>query len=217
MDYLADNIVRGVKMPERFLKRPHQFLNLDEVRRLIAARTEPTKTVVLLATMTGLRIGEILALRWKRIDSIRESLVVAETCYLGRFGTPKTRASRRELPFSPAVMSALKVHFSRSSARDAGALVFTSLTGGPLVSNNLRNRGLRSACKRAGLPKLSWHALRHTHGTLLHIQGTPLRVAQAQPGHSDLATTLEVYTHKSLSAQREAVDLLGEQLFPKTS
>jgi len=118
-DYLAENIVRGVKMPERFLKRPHQFLNVDEARRLIAACTEPTRTIVLLATMTGLRIGEILALRWKRIDFIRQTVVVAETCYLGRFGTPKTRASRREVPLSPAVVEALKAHFSISADRNA--------------------------------------------------------------------------------------------------
>jgi integrase len=56
--------------------------------------------------------------------------------------------------------------------------------------------------------------LRHTHGTLLHTQGTPLKVAQAQLGHSDMATTLEIYTHASVSAQREAVVLLENQLFP---
>jgi integrase len=55
---------------------------------------------------------------------------------------------------------------------------------------------------------------RHTHGTLLHSQGTPLKVAQAQLGHSHMATTLEVYTHASVSAQREAVNLLEGQLFP---
>jgi integrase len=170
--------------------------------------------IVLLATMTALRIGEVLALRWKRIDFIRETLVVAETCYMGRFGTPKTRASRREVPLSPAVVEALKAQFSGSADRNAEALVFATRNGGPLASNNLRNRGLRSACKRAGLPKLSWHALRRTHGTLLHVQGTPLKVAQAQLGYSDLATTLEVYTHASVVAQREAVNLLEWQLFP---
>ena len=103
-NYLTDNAVRGVKMPERFLKRPHQFLNVGEVRRLIAACTEPTRTIVILATMTGLRIGEILALRWKRINFIGETLVVAETCFMGQFGTPKTRASKREVPLSPAVV-----------------------------------------------------------------------------------------------------------------
>jgi integrase len=150
-DYLADNIVRGVEMPERLLKKPHRLLNADEVRRLVAACTEPTRTIVLLAIMTGLRIGEILALRWKRIDFIRETLVVAEICYLGRFGTPKTRASKREVPLSSNVVEALNTHFSISANRNPEALVFATRNGGPLASNNLRNRGFRSACKRAGL------------------------------------------------------------------
>jgi integrase len=213
-NYLGDNVARGLKMPERALKRPHQFLSLDEVKRLISACEEPTRTIVLLATMTGLRIGEILALRWGRINFIQETLVVAETCYMGHFGTPKTRASRREIPLSPTVVVALKTYYSRCSDRSPEALVFATRFGGPLASNNLRKRGLRSACKRAGLPKLNWHALRHTHGTLLHAQGTPLKVAQAQLGHSHMATTLEVYTHASMIAQREAVSQLDGQLFP---
>jgi integrase len=61
---------------------------------------------------------------------------------------------------------------------------------------------------------MDWHAIRHTHGTLLHTQGTPLKVAQAQLGHLHMATTLEVYTHASVNAQREAVTLLEDQLFP---
>jgi len=59
-----------------------------------------------------------------------------------------------------------------------------------------------------------WHTLRHTHGTLLRSQGTPLKGAQAQLGHSHMATTLEIYTHASASAQRDAVNLLEDQLFP---
>ena len=59
-----------------------------------------------------------------------------------------------------------------------------------------------------------WHSLRHTHGTLLHEQGKPLRVAQAQLGHSHMTTTLQVYTHASGSAQRQAVNQLEVLLFP---
>jgi integrase len=112
---------------------------------------------------------------------------------------------------SSDVGEALKTHFSISANRNPEALLFATRNGDPLASNNLRNRGFRSACKRAGLPKLSWHSLRHTHGT---VQGTPLKLAQAQLGHSDLATTLEVYTHASAIAQREAVNLLENKLFP---
>lgn len=216
-NFLPDNPVRGVKMPERTLKRPHRFLTMDEVRRLIAASEEPGRTIVMLATMTGLRIGEILALRWGRINLAAGTLRVEETCYLGRFGTPKTKASRRELPLPSAVVQALLTHRSRSSGTSDGALVFCTSNGTPLASNNLRKRQLRPACLRAGLAPINWHTLRHTHGTLLHEQGTPLRVAQAQLGHSHMATTLEVYTHASASAQRHAVEQLENQLFPNVS
>lgn len=213
-NYLSDNPVRGIKMPERTLKRPHRFLTMDEVRRLITASAEPVRTIVMLATMTGLRIGEILALRWGRTNLVAGTLRVEETCYHGRFGTPKTRASRRELPLPSAVVQTLLTHRARSSDTSDGALVFCTSNGTPLASNNLRKRQLRPACLRAGLAPINWHALRHTHGTLLHEQGTPLRVAQAQLGHSHMTTTLEVYTHASASAQRHAVEQLENQLFP---
>jgi integrase len=213
-NFLPDNPVRGVKMPERTLKRPHRFLSMDEVRRLIEASEEPVRTIVMLATMTGLRIGEILALRWGRINLAAGTLRVEETCYHGRFGTPKTKASRRELPVASAVVQALLTHRSRSNGTSAGALVFCTSNGTPLASNNLRKRQLRPACLRAGLAPINWHTLRHTHGTLLHEQGTPLRVAQAQLGHSHMTTTLEIYTHASASAQRHAVEQLENQLFP---
>jgi integrase len=80
-EYIPNNPVRAVKMPERTLKRPHGFLSAEEVQRLIASSKEPTRTIIILATMTGLRIGEILALRWGRIDLLRGTLLVAETCY----------------------------------------------------------------------------------------------------------------------------------------
>lgn len=213
-NYLSDNPVHGVRMPERTLKRLNRFLTMEEVRRLIAASEEPVCTIVLLATMTGLRIGEILALRWGRVNLSAGTLRVEETCYHGRFGTPKTKASRRELPLPTVVVQALLAHRLRSSETSDEALVFCTSRGTPLASNNLRKRQLHPACVRAGFAPINWHALRHTHGTLLHEQGTPLRVAQAQLGHSHMTTTLEVYTHASAGAQRQAVDQLESQLFP---
>jgi integrase len=213
-DYVPNNPARGIKMPERTLKRPHRYLTAEEVRRLVAASKEPIRTIVILATMTGLRIGEILALRWGRIDLLRGTLLVAETCYRGHFGTPKTRASRREVPLAPAVARELKERYMRSVDHSPSALVFATSQGAPLAADNLRKKSLRTACRRAGIQRIDWHALRHTHGALLHAQGTPLKVAQAQLGHSHMATTLEVYTHASGSAQRDAVNLLGDQLFP---
>ena len=187
-------------------------------RRLLAASEEPIRTIVLIAVMTGLRIGEILALRWGRINLAAGTLRVEETCYKGTFGTPKTRASRREVPLTPGVVQALQAR--RASCRDIadGALVFSTRLGTPLAAKNLRRRQLHPASQQAGLGSLDWHSLRHTHGTLLHEQGTPLRVAQAQLGHSHMTTTLQIYTHASGNAQRHrpwiSWNLYCSQMFP---
>lgn len=213
-DYVPNNPVQSAKMPERTLKRPHRFLTAEEVRRLVAASKAPIRTIVLLATIAGLRIGEILALRWGRVDLLRGTLLVAETCYKGHYGSPKPRASRREVPLAPAVVRELKAYDSSRVERSPGALVFATNQGAPLAADTVRKKALRTACKRAGLQRIDWHALRQTHGTLLHSQGTPLKVAEAQLGHSHMATTLDVYTHASVSAQGDAVNLLEGQLFP---
>jgi integrase len=112
-EYISNNTALGVKMPERTLKRPRKFLSAGEVQRLIASSKEPTRTIVILATTTGLRIGEILASRWGRIDRLRGTLLVVETCYKGHFGTPKTRGSRREVTLAPAVVRELKESYIR--------------------------------------------------------------------------------------------------------
>ncbi len=164
--------------------------------------------------MTGLRIGEILALRWGRIDVLRGALLMAEACYKGHFGSPKTRASRCEVPLAPTVVRALKTLYSCSADHSPEALVFSKSQAVPLAANNLGRKSLSTACKRAGLQPIDWHTLRHRHGTLLHSQANSFESAQAQLGHSHMATTLEIYTHARGSAQRDAVNLLEEQLFP---
>jgi integrase len=213
-DYISNHPVRGVKMPERTLKRPHRFLSMSQLHNLISASDEPLRTIVLLAAMTGLRIGEILALRWGRINLSGAKLHVEETCYHGHFGTPKSKASRREVPLASKVTEALNAHRSKCGVVSPDHLVFATREGTPLSSDNLRKRKLHPACTRAGLEFINWHVLRHTHGTLLHEIGIPLKVAQAQLGHSHMSTTLQVYTHTCETAQRQAVDRLESQLFP---
>ena len=110
----------------------------------------------------GLRIGEILASRWGRIDLLRGTLRVAKTCYQGHFGSPKTRASRREVPLAPAVVRELKTSIRVSRTLSREALVFANSQSLPLAADNLRKKALRTACKRAGLQRIDWHTLRHT-------------------------------------------------------
>jgi integrase len=212
--YLADNPVLGVEMPERKLKRPHKALSIEEVRMLLSKMNEPERTITIVATLAGLRIGEILGLRWGRVHLDQCTLEVEETCYKGVFGTPKSKASRRGTPLAPVVVQALDAHRSRCMDTSASALVFSKGGNEPLSADNLRKKRLASACRRAGLRRIDWHTLRHTYSTLLHDLGTPIRVQQTLLGHSSAATTMDVYTHPVSTSERDAVSRLGEVLFP---
>jgi integrase len=83
-----------------------------------------------------------------------------------------------------------------------------------MSADNMCKRELQPVCARAGIKPIDWHTLRHTHATLLHDQGTPLKIAQAQLGHSHVSTTWDVYTHAVGDGQREAIDRLASDLFP---
>jgi len=92
--------------------------------------------------------------------------------------------------------------------------VFATRKGTPLSADNVWKRKLKVACQVARLKPIAWHTLRHTHSTLLYVLGIPRKVAQAQLGHSRMATTLEIYTHAPIDAQRKAVAKLERILFP---
>jgi len=207
--YIEANPALSVRLPEMKHKEA-SFLSVEQVRLLLAELQEPERTMVLLAVLTGLRRGELFALRWKHLDLEGRVLRVREAVYEGHFGTPKTRSSVREIPLGGDALNALR-KLPNGNPED---LVFPSRKGTAIDPNNLVKRVLRPACDRAGIPRVAWKAFRHTHATLLSDAGESIKLAQAQLGHSDLGTTLQVYTHRIPESQRRAVDNLERVLFP---
>lgn len=188
--------------------------NVEQLRYFLPALPEPCRTVVLVAVLTGMRIGEILALRWKRLDLSRGAIEVAETFSDGRFGSPKTRSSKRVIPMSSPVCEALRTHRAASLRTAPDDLVFCTSKGTPLSPKNLYNRVLAPACDALQVPRVSWHSFRHNHGTLLGEVGESLKTAQAILGHSDLETTLNIYMHAIPESQRRAVEKVAGILCP---
>jgi len=210
--YIADNAAHGIRIREADSKREPRYCQPPEVRKLLLKLGEPCRSVVLVAVSTGLRIGEILALRWKRIDLLRNTIEVAETFSSGEFGPPKTRSSRRTIPISTSLGGVFRR--LRPAVCEPERLVFATAKGTPLNPKNLYNRELAPACDEIGLPRVSWHSFRHTHATLLHESGESLKTAQSLLGHSDLETTLAVYTHTIPDSQRRAVERVAGVLDP---
>jgi len=209
--YLSSNPARGLIVGDRNPKKETAYLSPDQVRLLASSLSEPCRTIVLLLALTGLRIGELLALRWKHLDFPAGVIRVRETVYEGQFGSPKTRSSRRDLPMSGAARELLL------GARRTGGdqdLVFTSRAGTPINPKNLASRELRPTCRRLKVPVVGWHSFRHTHGTLLTEVGESIKTTQAILGHSDLETTLNIYSHAIPESQRRAMEGVAEILDP---
>jgi len=213
-NYLEQNSARGIRLGDRAPVQERAYLLPEQLSPLLNSLPEPCRKLVVIAALTGLRIGELLALRWKHVDLIHDVIRVRETVYEGHFGSPKTKSSRRDVPMSQPVREAFLAQRSVLTGADAENLVFATRNGTPLNPKNLLRRVLQPTCRKLGLPVVSWHGFRHTHATLLGEVGESLRTAQAILGHSDLKTTLNIYTHAIPESQKRAVAKVAGLVFP---
>lgn len=193
-DGISVNPVAGVKRPGRIKSRSSlkssDFLEPREVHALVAAAGDETDAAVFItAAFCGLRLGELLALRWRAIDD-RRSLIRVETNYTrGREGTPKSGYGRT-VPMAPEVAEALRQLRERRHFVDDADIVFVGRHGMHLDPNALRKR-FRVALARAELPRIRLHDLRHTFGTIMVSRVDP-RTLQHWMGHSSIGVT-EMY------------------------
>ncbi len=196
----------------------------EEAERFLGeAMGERLYPAFLLALKGGLRRGEILALRWQDIDFDRKALSVRRSLVRSREGQriqeTKTSGSRRVVALSDDVMEALKRHREEQTGERAlfkeayedQGLVFASPEGRPLDPRAF-TRLFERIVKRAGVSRITFHDLRHTHATLLLQMGVHPKVVAERLGHSGIRTTLDTYSHVLPSLQAEAARALDDLL-----
>ena len=186
----------------KWLKTPQpefDFLTFEETERLIDCAPNDWRAMIIVAVRTGLRIGELLALRWIDVDLDAGRILVRQAVSEGIIGTPKNGRSR-EVALSKQAAEALREHPRR------GPLVFCARNGAMLTRFAPREP-LRFAAKRAGLRFIGWHCLRHSFASQLVMRGAPIKAVQELLGHSTIEMTMR-YSHLSPDARREAVQLL---------
>jgi integrase len=210
--YLEENPAAKVKLPPKPLQSPAMFLLSDQVQPLLAEIREPYRSMVMLAVLTGLRRGELFALRWGAVDLDKGVLEVRESFYNGQFSTPKTHSSVRRIPLSSPAVALLRNQKAQAARRDHNDLIFVSRTGTPLRPDNILKREIHPACNRLKMPHVGWHTFRHTHATLLNELGESAKTAQAILGHSDIGTTLQIYTHAVPETMSKAEERLAQKL-----
>jgi integrase len=169
---------------------------------------------VLCATTTGVRLGELLALRWSDVDWDNRRLWVRRS--ITRKGTiqePKTRGSVRAIAITPTLVAGLREHRMRSSFKTEGALIFCTAKGTPFDGVNLVRREFKPALRKAELPEIRFHDLRHGFASLLIAQGEHPKLISEQLGHASVKITMDRYGHLMDQSYGDASSRLDAALF----
>ena len=190
----GSNPARGkLRMPERVAVRKKQIPKPEEFQDLLLLLNQPYSTIVTLAALSGLRKGEIEALRWNDVEA--GYVEVDEAVYRRELGTPKSRKSRRRVAIGPAVQKVLEDWRREARFTNPEDFVFAMRTNSPIDLHNAVARHVKPACVRLGLPLVSWHDFRHTYTTWGRKAGVKAEVMRDQLGHESVQVTLDTYSH----------------------
>lgn len=197
-------------------------LTLEEVKRFFAAAEgDRLEALYILATFSGIRQGELLALTWLDFDEDNLTINVQKSqrdlCGALLLGPTKTVASRRKVPLPQFAVDALRYHreFAITEKHSVGPndRIFTAPDGGPLRRKNFCSRSFKPLLERARIAKEThFHDLRRTFATILIENRVPAKIVQQLLGHTRVTTTLDVYVLPTETAAREAVAIL-DQIF----
>jgi len=211
-DWATTNPCRYVDAPKAIeVDTAIHFLDHAEVEALLAAVPggdfgQVQRVLYLAAVMTGMRQGELLALRWRDVDWTAQRLRVNRNYVNGTFGTPKSRRGSRSVPLADRLGGELdQLHQASAFQADDDLAFANPHTGRPMNGHTL-TRTFQHALDAAGVRRVRFHDLRHTFGTRMAAAGVPMRTLQEWLGHRDFTTTL-IYADYSPGAHE--VDLVN--------
>jgi integrase len=216
----STNPTDGVILP-RWTKKEMHALDQNEVQRFLKeAKDSRFFYVYYLAILTGMRLGELMGLRWSDIDFQNQVISISRQAQAIKgkgiiFSEPKTRSGIRKIRIQLNTLEALSLQKEKIQELENNAghkwiendLVFPSTIGTPMVSYHLRKDFFR-LLSLAGLPRIRFHDLRHTAATLMINHGVPIIVISKMLGHSKPSVTLDFYGHCSVAMQDEASKIM---------
>lgn len=216
--------------PRRAERKEFKTLTIDQIRKLLAAAEDhPLRALFYLAATTGMRRGELFGLKWQDIDFqqgclyVRRALVRMPTGQGYKESEPKTSKSRRRIVLIPIAKEALKLHrvnqlVIREQAGKAwqdNDYVFCSALGTNLQPGHSGLVQLKGLLKKAGLPDIRFHDLRHSTATFLFALGVHPKVVQELLGHSEIGITMDIYSHSLPTMQEDAMQKMADAFLEK--
>jgi integrase len=206
-EWVDNNPMKLVRQSAKREKVP-DVLELAELQLLLSKLSVRERTLALLDAATGLRVSELLALRWDDVDFENLELSVTRSIWHQVVGNCKTEASAKPVPIDDYMAEDL-LSWRRQSPYPMGAdWVFASPSMGgkqPYWPDNLMKRYIKPVAKKAGITKnIGWHTFRHSFGTLLKANGEDIKTVQELLRHANSRITLDVYTQAVTSNKRAA-------------
>jgi integrase len=226
LDLIPKNVALKVKPP--VVERRHaDVIDVKQAGKLLTAlKGDRLEALYSVAIAVGLRRGEALGLRWSDVDLKAGTVTVRNQLQRVhgelKLAEPKTSQARRVVDLPAFALEVMKAHRLRQGAdrEDAGerwkemGYVFTTSIGTPIEPGNV-SRHFAAVLKRAKLPPMRFHDLRHTCATLMLVQGTHPRAVMEILGHSRISLTMDTYSHVLPSVKREAAELMDGLLGAK--
>lgn len=220
---LPRNVCEAVKAPRNTKREMHPLSPAETRLFLETAKGDRLEALYVVAISTGLREGELLGLRWTDVNLERGAVQVRQQLTRTKDGlsfTSPKRGKSRNVKLTEKAVEVLKDHYNRQNEDRArlgnfwknSGLVFTSTVGTPMDVGNLTYRSFRPLLKRAGLPQIRVHDLRHTAATLLLGKGVHPKIVQEMLGHSTIAQTMDTYSHVLPDMQEGAVAAMQDTL-----
>ena len=227
LGHVLRNVSEFVELPPiKKQKRVTQALTFEQARMLLAgARNDPLEALYVLALTSGLRQGELLALKWSDLDLTYGKLQIQRTLIRVEKGqaivdTPKSSTSRRCIRLPQLAIEALTrhqyrqhlIHHKGNRFKRAPEWIFCDEQGVPLRATSMVRQSFQPLLVKAGLPHIRFHDLRHSTATLLFTLGVHPKIVQELLGHSQIFVTLDIYSHILPTLQEEAMQRFNEAL-----
>ena len=231
---LVRNPLEAVQIPlPRTGKRTKPIITPWQFGLLVEAMAEPYATMVFVCVLSGLRVSELIGLKWE--DVHEDALTIDERFCRGDWGCPKSDASNATIGVDPIVIARIqqlkdaevtinwggkgaKKTFRLVRSSGPGDLVFQSLkTGAPMSDHNILSRHIKPAAKKLRLGTVNWQVFRRSYATWLVEAGADPKAVQGQMRHSRIGPTMDIYAQIVAAAQRRAVAKLSEMLASNVS
>lgn len=203
-----------LSLPTKVKSKASRMLSADEIKLLIANAKEPLKTILYVLAFSGLRVNEALALRRVDLDFDKKVIHVEHSAYNGMLGTPKSEASKADVPMPDALAKKLQAFIEDKNYRkNPTGLLFCNRRNRPYSDNKLREKHLTPllVSLKMNRPGIKFHAIRHAVASEMIDAGAPITVVRDQMRHSDVRVTLGIYGHTIGTAQKDAMNKLADR------